>query len=80
MSRLDSGVSSRLVLAKTRLDPSLNWQIMSFVVTELKNERSETSILYFYSILGWAGEGCGDANPGTNGSGEAVSLFSLKIG
>ena len=53
---------------------------MSFVVTELKNERSETSILYFYSILGWAGEGCGDANPGTNGSGEAVSLFSLKIG
>ena len=38
------------------------------------------SILYFYSILGWAGEGCGDANPGTNGSGEAVSLFSLKIG
>ena len=31
-----------------------------------------------FTILGWAGEGWGDANPGINGSGEAVSLFSRK--
>ena len=30
-------------------------------------------------MLGWGGEGSGDANPGINGSGEAVSLCSLKM-
>ena len=51
---------------------------IAFFLKELNDVDFLEKLHNIWSIPGRVGEGCGDANPGINGSGEAMSLCSRK--